>query len=81
MACGLGYIYIVSSCLLVTQAIAVRDHAEPRCHSMYDYDRKMLRDMHNMDMEIQELKNELQALKANFEEQLSLAKAGNKLVQ
>ena len=37
--------------------------------------------MHNMDMEIQELKNELQTLKANFEEQLSLAKAGNKLVQ
>jgi len=78
MACRLGYIYIVSSCLLVTQAIAARDHAEPRCHSMYDYDRKMLRDMHNMDLEIQELKKEIQAVKANSEEQLSLAKAGKR---
>jgi len=50
---------------------------------MYDYDRKMLRDMHNMDLEIQELrkefhehKKELHSLKANSEEQLSLAKAG-----
>jgi len=75
MAYGLGYMCISSSLLLLALANVYRE-SEPRCHSMYDYDRKMLRDMHNMDLEIQELKNELQAVKATSKEQQSLAKAG-----
>ena len=74
------YLYIVSSFLLLTLANVSRE-SEPRCHSMYDYDRRMLRDMHNMDLEIQELKKELHILKANSEEQLSFAKAGRNIIQ
>jgi len=49
---------------------------EPRCHSMYDYDRKMLRDMYAMELELSSLKDELRVLKESVGKQTKLAEAG-----
>jgi len=78
MVCRSGLRIAVSSILLLTLHVASIAYAqeERQSHPVYHNDQKMLEDLHNKDLEIQELKKELQALKHKSDEQQVLTKAG-----